>query len=439
MKKIFYSLLLLALISCQKQGFESLIPEGVPGLDDLQKTYTQKLIDSEYGWFIDYRPNEANGSTAIWMKFKDNGTVSILSDYYGYDEVKETPRYRIGGAVFPELIFESYAVWHALYDNMGGNYQFRITPIDHNSFKISDAVVPTEAKNFVLRKATASDFDNVKARGEINKKIVDFRSSSEAYFQNINLQNFTGSWEIDNFLRKITFTWPDSFGYPMSQTYPYHLTKEGIKFFSTIKPGSIAIDSISFGAFHENNIEVTSAGAAGLGSVTVSHNPAFPFVGSVDYFLMASRPTERQLLNVALTDFSPNLAAEVENLKTLMPGVVRLQVYVNDLSYGELKHRMSFYFPSSDGSGSIYCNSFYGIEKTSEDQAKFVFIQKNTNGKNYAQATDPLLDKMFPSEGVTIVPYTNTELNQKLRIVSRADSRNYFTLSSTTANYFYRP
>src|SRR5690606_18220589 len=97
-----------------------------PNLEDLQHEYTQKLIDAPNGWYIDYRPDNDNGSIGIWMDFKENGTVEILSDYFEFTQVQTTSRFRVGGAVFPELIFDSYSVWHRIYDQMEGNYQFRL-------------------------------------------------------------------------------------------------------------------------------------------------------------------------------------------------------------------------------------------------------------------------------------------------------------------------
>src|SRR5690554_2240196 len=112
------------LLSCTTEEYFGPIPEGVPNLEELQEQYRQELVAAPHGWYIDYRPNTENGSTGIWVKFKDNGTVESLSDYFEFTVIQTTPRSRVGGAVFPELIFESYSVWHKLYDQMESNYQF---------------------------------------------------------------------------------------------------------------------------------------------------------------------------------------------------------------------------------------------------------------------------------------------------------------------------
>src|SRR5690606_1656529 len=353
-------------ISCSTDEHFGPIPEDVPDLTELQKQYTDALIDSEHGWYIDYRPDNANGSTSIWMKFKENGTVDILSDYFEHSDLQTTPRFRIGGAIFPELIFESYSVWHKLYEQMEGNYQFRILPTDDGRFKISDARVGKEGKVFYLRKATETDFDNLVERGKINTDIIEFRNASSAYFQNINLQNFVGSWEMDHYLRKITFTWPDEQGFPETRTFPYQLTRTGIKFFSPINLNNTRIDSIDFGNFETDKIQVAYAGEAGSGEVTVAHTPAFPAPGAADYYMITSRPDQLFVLNVELSNFSPAFAPEIENMVTKRPGIVRMQLYNNHLRYNPT-FRVAIYYVDPDDGNTYYANTFYSATKEGED------------------------------------------------------------------------
>jgi len=424
------------LLSCTTEEYFGPIPEGVPNLEELQEQYRQELVAAPHGWYIDYRPNTENGSTGIWVKFKDNGTVETLSDYFEFTEIQTTPRFRVGGAVFPELIFESYSVWHKLYDQMEGNYQFRLARMDDGRFKISDALVGKEGKAFYLRPATEQDVTNLLARGVMNDKIIAFRNSSSAYFQNITLENLVGSWELDHYLRKITFTWPNDEGFPETQTYPYQMTPTGIKFFSPIKVNQQTIDSIDFGAFETDRIYVDYAGDAGPGEVTVAHTPAFPAPGAADYFMIASRPTQLFIMNVELTAFSPAFEPELQNMLAKRPGIVRMQLYNNDLRYSPT-FRVAIYYVDPDDGNTYYANTFYSATKHGEDHVSYTFGSNNSTARNIAEAIEPLLDRIFNEDGFTVVPYTNTATNQVLRLVSRRDSRYYITANSTLLNYLY--
>lgn len=438
-KAMRYTILIFVLflfVACDSEDFHSPIPDEVPGLEDLQQDYTQKLIDAEYGWYIDYRPNPANGNVGILMKFKENGTVEILSDYSGYTEWQSNSRFRVGGAVFPELIFESYSVWHKIYEQMEGEYQFRIKENEEGTFSISNARVGKEGEVFFIRKAIAEDVERLEKRGEMNDKIVNFRNSSSAYFQNISLNNYTGSWELDYHLRRITFTWPDAEGYPETETFPYYMTVDGIKFFNPIKIAGNEIDSIRLGDFDQNTIDVLYAGEAGNGEVSVSHTPAFPAPGAADYYMITSRPNELFLLNVEIEDFSQAYQPEINNMMEKRPGIVRMQLYNNDLRFNPT-FRVAIYYVDPDDGQTYYANIFYTATKIGEDQVKYTFGSDNTNARNISDAIEPLLDRLFDEEGFTVVPYTQTATNQTIRLVSIKDSRYYITARSALLNYLY--
>ena len=128
-----YSYILIILIgvlfSCSEEE------NNLPSAEDRKNTAINNLKDDLVrpvnGWRLNYRPNIDNGAYLILLDFNDDGTVTINSDVAGdggTDFFEQQIRYRIDATLGLELIFETYGVFHYLFEQQratfGGEFVF---------------------------------------------------------------------------------------------------------------------------------------------------------------------------------------------------------------------------------------------------------------------------------------------------------------------------
>lgn len=116
------------IISCNEEE-----PE-IPSVDERVKAakanLTSELTSARNGWKINYQPNDLTGTYLILLNFDDDGNVNIKSDVTADDGayLEDNITYRIDVGLDLELILETYAVFHYLFElqsaTFGGEYEF---------------------------------------------------------------------------------------------------------------------------------------------------------------------------------------------------------------------------------------------------------------------------------------------------------------------------
>ena len=127
-----YLVLIMAItffISCSDDDsvaplFDNAVDERV---DSQLNSYKEILVAPEFGWKIAYQPTDGLGVFNIYIKFNANGTTDISSDAKnGVNDLPST--YRIGISQFPELVLESFTVFHDIFEGndfgLGGEFEF---------------------------------------------------------------------------------------------------------------------------------------------------------------------------------------------------------------------------------------------------------------------------------------------------------------------------
>lgn len=127
-KVIHYIAILFLLISCDNE-LEKLTPpeeRSATAINDL----VSELVAPANGWVLNYQPTDESGIFYILFDFDENGMVHIQSDVpgdndYFYDQ--EIP-YRVDTRLSLELVFETYAVLHYLFEQnqstFGAEFEF---------------------------------------------------------------------------------------------------------------------------------------------------------------------------------------------------------------------------------------------------------------------------------------------------------------------------
>lgn len=463
MLRIYSVLLILSICftSCDKLDPNyNKIPEDAPRMSDLQQQYHDMLVDSETGWFMEYQPGENNPSVPIWMRFLDNGKVHIISDREDFDQ-ELISTFRVGGVIGPELIFDTYSVFSSIAETGGGSIDFRIEPQEDGSFVLKHATGALET-GFILRKAAATDKDDILSRASVGRLLREFDENAKAYFRNLVLDDMLAFWDLDIKSQHVTLTWEETPGGERStKTFSYTtLPGNGIRLSEVWQPKSnMEIQEIFFGEASPEAIEITQAGNAGAGVIEAAHIPAFPYPGTAKRFIYSNtfntnqtpvrfyalisgtRETSEPQMSPALWPYYKQIWRE-----DIWPTFSRMQVYN--------------YNPVSNPSNSI---QFYGLENGANQWLAFYYAFDEMDGshvltrKRNEVPTDhpyyretymnsvaiPLyeahpeiadfLDRIYPPEGVTIVPLEG----QRVRVVSRANSLYWFDLSITSPLDFY--
>lgn len=187
MKKIIYTIILLLIISCQKDKDERVFKSSNERFQELNEKYINTLTYPKDGWIAEYRPNGNVGGFLILFKFDKEGKVKIASNYNdGAND--NTITYRVDKRVNIQLTFESFSVLHQIYatnkNGIGGEYVFNIKEIKEDSIILQSATddgyngeVITE---MVLKKARPSDWD-LSSVIEMDKRLYNGYKTSKKF------------------------------------------------------------------------------------------------------------------------------------------------------------------------------------------------------------------------------------------------------------------
>ncbi len=170
MKNIVYSLLALLLLStaCQDDNREEYLFKDNPNarFEKLKDGYVNTLTSAENGWIGYYAPNDKVGGYVVLMKFDKNGNVTMSSDYAqgGSDN---TSTYRIDKKLKVQLVLETHAVLHQIYETnqngVEGEYVFNILNVTDDTVELESATDfgygGSSVTKLTLKKATAEQWN----------------------------------------------------------------------------------------------------------------------------------------------------------------------------------------------------------------------------------------------------------------------------------------
>ena len=125
----------------------------------------EQLVEPDFGWRVNYRPNTEAGTFFILLDFDEEGTVRIQSDVpdEGGVYLDQTTSYRIDQELETELVLETYAVFHYLFEqnqnSFGAEFEFLFEGEENGNLIFvskSDAGLRTE---LIFEPAGFSDSD----------------------------------------------------------------------------------------------------------------------------------------------------------------------------------------------------------------------------------------------------------------------------------------
>jgi hypothetical protein len=292
----------------------------------------------------------------------------------------------------------------------------------------------------------ATDRADIQAKANTALLLQEFAGNASAYFKNLELASFDAFWELNTDQQTLKLTWADQDGTPVSKTVTYNYIANGIALSEPVTKDGISIDGLLFGTATANELEITAAGNAGTGRIAVSHIPAFPYKGTANLFMRIDNVLPRffaYTLDDPASYYSPDLQPHVAALRELIsPTQLRIQLYHYNMNSGGTTPANQLYsmqlLVKNDLGANVFIPYYTSLAKM--DESHVVVTPLGTTNSVGTPYLTPVLDFMkiiFPEEGVTVVPYGRSGTLQRLRVISRKDSRIWFNIIVSTPTGIY--
>lgn len=211
-KKItHYIAILFLLFSCDNE-LEKLTPpaeRSAAAISDLQA----ELVGPANGWVLNYQPTGESGVFYILFDFDEDGTVRIQSDVPGDDDYfyDQVIPYRIDTRLSLELVFETYAVLHYLFEQnqstFGAEFEFYFIEKSGDNLQFASKTDNSGEQTVITLEPASANAGDVFSR-EIAENLFAYDTISSIFAgttQQIALidENISIFWSINSVERSI--------------------------------------------------------------------------------------------------------------------------------------------------------------------------------------------------------------------------------------------
>jgi len=266
----------------------------------------EDLLAPEFGWKVEYKPTNESGAFYMILDFMEDGQVNIQSDLAAEDGeyFDDTIPYRIDNALGLELIFETFGVFHFLFEqdqaSFGAEFEFVLHKKDGNDLIFRSASDLSSLSTMTLTPASSGDASafsrdiatNLDAFATVAPQVFETPSPiQQLVFNDLGISLF---WSLNPAKRTVNaslagvgttyqevFTNDNLRG--IGQTTGYILKDGSLNLLSPIafnlNGSNIAISSIAFDVFENNGPNLCpgepengpkyDGSVSGLGSVTM--------------------------------------------------------------------------------------------------------------------------------------------------------------------------
>lgn len=466
---------IISLLSCKKE--KTILPERTlpEPLEQQAAGYRSLLTSHEQGWFMLYQPNDSTEAIAIRIKFVDDNNLSVLAGWRNYHEESDLLNYSFDGEYTLQIVFPENSVFGEITHALNGFNKFKIYLQDNGDFHLKRAD-GFDGKIIVLTKINQENqlalqhqiqliLDEIEYEKEMERlsteakeKLVALISADPGYyFNNLMLENVGASFDdIDTTNRTITFSWRPNGAIKQQQTFGYRIIPGGLLLQPSLVSGAYVIDTLKFGTFEENKLEIISAGNAGNGHLGWMHIPPFEYqtawtgpsenYTTADYFVRKEELPRffGYTLDAVNLYYSEKLQPHFETLRSYFISqgfkadeLFRLQFYNNNHGSSfpdtdEKRNQLQIFTRNAAGT-NVWLAFYNDVEKISANHVRLQsFGTANTAGTPYVDEVFEFMNTIFTEEGVTVVPAgrsgTGATATQIIRLVSRKDSRYWIQL-----------
>ncbi len=210
MKRYFsFILLTISLFSCNNDNRLD-IPSVEERVAQSTEALKEQLTDPDFGWRLDYKPTSNAGIFLILLDFDEDGTVRIQSDVPDENGIflDQTISYRIDQELDTELVLETYAVFHYLFEQnqntFGGEFEFIYEGEQGNDLNFSSKTdLSSDVTNLVFTPASASDSEVISTEATVTLSQGNFQTSNLGGIGNFGVFNF--HLQDQGYLLSVTF------------------------------------------------------------------------------------------------------------------------------------------------------------------------------------------------------------------------------------------
>ncbi|MHA7057634.1 DUF4302 domain-containing protein [Aquimarina sp. M1] len=265
--------LLLAVFACSDDDVQPLFEQDSDTrVNLLLESYRETLINSEFGWKTVYQPGSNFGGNNIYLNFNEDNTVDIVSDVLGGQNDLETT-FRVGISQFPELVFENYTTFHALFEaqnfSLGAEFEFIFEEVSDNQIIFRSKTDISDPTEIIFEKASAQDQEIIENLRDFYSQLED-ENNTFRFIRNLVVLN-----EANEILYNRTFTYFDDLertagvtnfdaatGSISTETLPIAVTDEGFRFLQPLTLGDLSITTFvydqDFGTYTSTDSGVTT-------------------------------------------------------------------------------------------------------------------------------------------------------------------------------------
>lgn len=288
MKNIIYSLyFILCLLTLQSCLFEEELVFNKPAFERLKvanDSCKKILVSSPYGWKMAYDSNPAK-CTRFFMKFSENGTVSMTSDISTSSIiVPDTSFYEFKVSQGPVLSFCTYnAYFHSLSNpnvsnqTKGGDYDFTIMKTTNDSIVLKGIKGQT---NVTLYKAGQNDEAGYYVNNSLFANLFKKATSSPFFTSLLFSDSVSINMVTESNTRYITFIYQNADGQTVKDRVAYDYNGTGFNTWKEIKTKSKTFSNFIWDATNINFHPTTDTKAKFI----FTHTTAFPYGKTVDKF-----------------------------------------------------------------------------------------------------------------------------------------------------------
>jgi len=352
------------------------------------------------------------------MKFQSNGTVTILSDMNKYTSSTQNVYYDVKGATYPELVFETFCVWHQLYEVADGDFQFRILSINEDTVELGRVNSSNKVPEIKFTRATAADYQQMSKMQGIDQLLYDFFTGGDKYFKVMRFEEFNvrGLIDFDFDRHQVYLNYTDALGGSSSLLVNYSYDENGILFKNKLTIAGKTITRFDITQTVDTSLNL-SGSLLNDGIIYATDLPDFEFKGAIDLFNQSSF--------LYVIDYSPALTTLNEEIQKAGAFVIA-QIYHNYLlSSGQKYNALTFLIFEETGDYDFYGFYISQFLRLGEDRLRFQW-----SGGRDPNVTDELFDILknyvlffFDQRGFKIIPK-----NDSFIFVSYANPKNYIVV-----------
>ncbi|WP_299313673.1 DUF4302 domain-containing protein [uncultured Aquimarina sp.] len=373
--------LLLAVFACSDDDVQPLFEQDSDTrVNILLESYRETLINSEFGWKTVYQPGTNFGGNNIYLKFNEDKTVDIVSDVLGGQNDLETT-FRVGISQFPELVFENYTTFHALFEaqnfNLGAEFEFIFEEVSEDRIKFRSKTDISNPTEIIFEKATAEDQENIENLRAFYDQLQD-DTNTLRFIRNLVVLD-----DANNILYNRTFTYVDDLertagvtdfnsetGEISTEILPISITTTGFNFLAPLILGDLSISSFIYdqdlGTYTSTDSGVTTIIGYDLAPVATAIIPelASPDVNSFGVDFSTYSYFDESFGSSFLSQTS-------ENFKNLAKAsdVFRIDMVLDDPNFSNQSY---FIFNMNDGSLNF---ATFTREVIANERVVFTFSQ----------------------------------------------------------------